>query len=141
MKKLFIAALAVILSSAAFAQAKAPLSFKAEKHNFGKIKQNVPVTYNFQFTNTSDGMVVIENASAECGCTTPDYPKSPIAKGATNKISVTYNAQAMGTFTKKVTVKLANVAEPIYLHIEGEVVEAKAAAIKSSPKAKSVKKG
>ena len=111
-----------------FAQAKAPIEFKKVKHNFGKVMQHGPVTYNFEFKNVSNGMVVIENASAECGCTTPEYPKSPIAKGASKNIKVTYNSEAMGSFTKKVTVKLANVAEPVFLYIEGEVVDVKATA-------------
>jgi hypothetical protein len=133
MRKLLFTLLAVIVAASAFAQS--PLKFTTAKHSFGKIKQHTPVTYLFTFTNTSDKPVVIESATAECGCTTPDYPKGVIAKGASNKISVTYNAEAMGAFTKKVTVKLANVAEPIILNIEGEVVDAKAASAKvSKPK-------
>lgn len=134
MKKLLFLLIATVSITAAFAQSE-PISFKAKKHNFGKIKQGVPVTYSFPFTNTSNGIVVIENATAECGCTTPEYPKTPIAKGATKDIKVTYNAEAMGAFTKKVTVKLARVTEPIYLQIEGEVVNAKTTAAK--PKKKS----
>lgn len=138
MKKILFLLLATFSVAIVFAQAKTPIEFKVSKHNFGKIKQHVPVTYSFDFKNTSDGIVVIENATAECGCTTPDYPKSPVAKGTSKSIKVTYNAEAMGTFTKKVTVKLANVAEPVYLVIEGEVIDAKASAKK--PAAKSTRK-
>ncbi|WP_207492726.1 DUF1573 domain-containing protein [Aridibaculum aurantiacum] len=138
MKKILSLLIALVAVSTVFAQG--PLEFKVAKHNFGKIKQGVPVTYNFQFTNNSNGVVVIENATAECGCTTPEYPKSPIAKGATKTIKVTYNAEAIGSFTKKVTVKVANVAEPIYLHIEGEVVDAKASAAKPAAKGKPASK-
>ncbi len=132
MKKLTFLLVTLLASITIFAQTKAPLEFKVEKHSFGKIKQHTPVTYNFAFKNVSDKIVVIENATAECGCTTPEYPKSPVAKGASNNVKVTYNAEAMGAFTKKVTVKLANVAEPVYLFIEGEVVEAKASGAKAS---------
>lgn len=128
MKKIVFLIIAVLGITTVFAQGKAPIEFKEVKHSFGKIKQNVPATYSFTFTNTSNTPVVIENASAECGCTSPDYPKGVIAKGASNKIKVTYNAAAMGSFTKKVTVKVAKVADPIILTIDGEVVEAKATA-------------
>ena len=114
--------------SVLFAQSKAPLEFKETKHSFGKIKQNVPATYVFTFKNTSATPVVIESAVAGCGCTTPDYPKGAIAKGASNSIKVTYNAAAMGAFTKQVTVRVAKVADPIVLTIDGEVVGADAAA-------------
>ncbi len=117
--------------------AQSPIEFKETKHSFGKIKQNVPATHSFTFKNTSGKVVVIESAVAGCGCTTPDYPKNAIAPGASEEIKVTYNAAAMGTFTKDVTVKLAKVAEPIVLKIDGEVVAADAA-VSSDKKSKSV---
>ena len=120
-----------------FAQ-KAPIQFTKTTHSFGKIKQNVPATYVFTFKNVSDKPVVIENAVAECGCTTPEYPKGGIAKGASNKIKVTYNAQTMGVFSKKVTVKLNNVPDPVILTIGGEVITSSTAA--STPKTGTKKK-
>lgn len=118
---------AVLGIAAVFAQSKAPLEFKETKHSFGKIKQNIPATYVFTFKNTSSAPIVIESATAQCGCTTPDYPKGVIPKGATKTIKVTYNAAAMGSFTKQVTVKVAKLADPIILTIDGEVVGADAA--------------
>lgn len=128
MKKVFFLMIAVLAITTVFAQSgKAPLEFKEVKHSFGKIKQNVPATYVFTFKNTSAAPVVIESATAQCGCTTPDYPKGVIPKGATKTIKVTYNAAAMGSFTKQVTVKVAKVADPIILTIDGEVVGAETA--------------
>ncbi len=124
MKKVLYLFLALFAATSAFAQTNAPLEFTDAKHSFGKIKQGVPVTYAFDFKNTSDKPIVIESATAECGCTTPEYPKNAIAKGGTGKIKVTYNAAAMGAFTKKVTVKVANETNPIILNIEGEVASA-----------------
>ena len=115
--------------------AQEPVKFTETKHNFGKLKQNVPATYVFKFTNTSGKTLVIESAVAGCGCTTPEYPKEPITKGKQGTIKVTYNAANMGAFTKDVTVKFVNVEKPIVLNITGEVVENKQADTK--PKAKS----
>jgi hypothetical protein len=104
-------------------EAKAvPLAFKESKHSFGKIKQGTPVTYAFTFKNATGAPVVIESATAQCGCTTPKYPTAPIAKGASEKIEVTYNAASVGSFTKQVTVRVAKNADPIMLTIEGEVL-------------------
>lgn len=127
MKKIIFLLVAVLGISIVFAQSKAPLEFKETKHSFGKIKQNVPATFVFTFKNTSSVPVVIESATASCGCTTPDYPKGAIPKGATKTIKVTYNAAAMGSFTKQVTVKVAKLPDPIILTIDGEVVGADAA--------------
>ena len=101
------------------------VKFATVTHSFGKIKQNKPATYEFSFTNTGTKPLVIETATAGCGCTTPVYTKLPIAKGKTEKIKVTYNAANMGTFNKDVTVKFANVAEPTILKIDGEVIALK----------------
>lgn len=128
MKKIIFLVVAVFGIATVFAQSKAPLEFKEIKHSFGKIKQNVPATFVFTFKNTSNAPVVIENAVAGCGCTTPEYPKGPVAKGATEKIKVTYNAATMGSFTKTVTVTVAKVKDPIVLTIDGEVVDAKTTA-------------
>ena len=125
MKKLSFLLVMLLSVAGAYAQTKA-LEFKESKHSFGKIKQHTPVTYVFSFKNVATKPMVIESAVAECGCTTPVYPKGVIAKGASNSIKVTYNAEAMGAFTKRVTVKVANVAEPIVLTIDGEVTDAAA---------------
>jgi hypothetical protein len=122
MKKIFIAFfIGICFITAANAQVK----FETVKHSFGKIKQNIPASYTFAFKNTGAKPAVVEIATAECGCTTPEYPKVPIAKNATGQIKVTYNAAAAGIFTKKVNVKFANTDEPVVLTIEGEVVAAK----------------
>lgn len=123
MKKLLLFA-CLLVSAASFAQTTpaAPIGFKAVKYSFGQVPQSVPVTTSFTFTNTSDKPVIIETATAECGCTTPEYPKTPILKGKTGEIKVTYNAAALGRFTKNVHVKVAGVQQPVQLTIDGEVV-------------------
>lgn len=124
MKNLLVLAF-VCFGIVAFGQTKDDVKFTTVKHTFGKIKQNVPATYTFTFKNTSTSKpLIVESATAQCGCTTPEYPKSPVGKGKTGTIKVTYNAAAMGAFTKTVTVKFANIAEPVTLTIDGEVVAA-----------------
>ncbi len=135
MKKITFLIVALLSVATVFAQ-KTPIEFKETKFSFGKIKQNVPASHVFTFKNVSAKPVVIESAVAGCGCTTPEYPQGAIAAGTTNKIKVTYNAAATGAFTKQVTVKLANVAEPIVLNIDGEVVGADAAASAAKPATK-----
>ena len=101
------------------------VAFNTTKHSFGKIKQHVPASFTFTFTNKSSKPVIIEFATAECGCTTPEYSKEAILKGKSSDIKVTYNAENPGTFSKKVNVKFVNVAQPVVLTIDGEVEVAK----------------
>jgi hypothetical protein len=98
------------------------LKFDKYSHNFGKVKHNQPVTVEFTFTNVSSKAVIIEDATAECGCTKPEFPPRPIAAGKTGTIKVTYDSKTMGVFNKKITVKLVNNDTPTILTISGEVV-------------------
>lgn len=100
------------------------IKFKEVSHDFGKIKQSVPVNYSFLFTNISDKPVVIESATASCGCTTPVKPQAPIAKGKEDKITAGFNAAAAGPFNKTIYVKVASVDQPLELKITGEVLNA-----------------
>lgn len=110
----------------AFAKPKVAESIKFDKESyaFGKVNQNSPATVEFTFTNTGKAPIIIESATAECGCTTPDYPKTPVMAGKKGKIIVTYDAKTLGSFTKRVTVKLVNVTETKVLTITGEVTAA-----------------
>jgi hypothetical protein len=99
------------------------IKFDITNHNFGKIKKGVPKTVSFNFTNLGAKPAVIEFANAECGCTSPEYSPSPILKGTKATIKVTYNAEAVGVFKKRVTVKFAGEKEVTQLVIEGEVIK------------------
>jgi len=127
MKKLFLALFIFGISSAVFAQSDAKkadevVKFKEMKHDFGKIKQGVPVTYDFVFTNVGETPVIIENASASCGCTTPTWPQQPIMKGKSDRIKAGFNAAAPGVFEKGIFVKVKGYDYPIEIKITGEVL-------------------
>lgn len=130
MKRFLLAVSALLLSATMFAQAPAAtgqkasdvLKFKELTHDFGKIKQGVPVTYDFLFTNIGTKPVVIESATATCGCTTPVKPEAPIAKGKQDKITAGFNAGTLGAFTKSITIKVAGIDAPMEIKIVGEVL-------------------
>ena len=138
-KLLFIASLLVggLAVNAQEQKAEDLIKVNTEKHNFGKIKQGVPVTTYFEITNTTDKPVVIENAWAGCGCTTPEVPKEPIAPNATVKMKVGYNAAALSHFEKDVYIKLAGIAQPKVVKITGDVLEAAAYEAQSKDSKKS----
>ncbi len=124
MKKLALLTTAFIFSLAAMAQTKADdvMKVNTQKHDFGKLKQNVPVVYYFELKNTSDKAIIVENSWASCGCTTPDKIVEPIQPGTTAKLKVQYSATSLGTFTKDVFIKLSGVEQPKTVQITGEVL-------------------
>lgn len=127
MKKLALTLFAVVIGTVLFAQSKKAedlVKFTELKYNFGKIKQGTPVTHDFEFTNISGKPIVIESATASCGCTTPAWPQQPIAQGKSNKIKAGFNAAAPGPFDKTVFVKIAGADQPLELRNTGEVLSA-----------------
>jgi len=121
MRKLFLLPVFLLaFATVGFGQ-KGIMKFKEETHNFGKIPQGKPVTNEFIFTNTGTDPIVVTNVSASCGCTTPEYTKSPVAPGKTGKITATFNAQASGPFNKSITVTSNAESPTITLYLKGEV--------------------
>ena len=128
MKTLKITLVALLISTASFAQmksnkkavatptatrtAEAPksvvesqLSFEKTIHDFGTLEQGKPETYRFEFTNTTKEPIIITNVQASCGCTATDYSKTPIKPGEKGFVDARYNAGGVGPFNKSITVK------------------------------------
>src|SRR6476469_1721223 len=68
------------------------MKFEKETHDFGKVKAGDKVTYEFKFTNTGKSPLIIKDAIATCGCTKPEWPKTPIKPGEDGAIKVTFNS-------------------------------------------------
>ncbi|MDR2938251.1 MAG: DUF1573 domain-containing protein [Prevotellaceae bacterium] len=137
MKKFSLSvALTVALAFVGFAQApaaegeaRAEIFFEKTVHDFGAIAQRSNGTYEFEFTNTGSAPLLLTNANSSCGCTVPNYPKTPIAPGEKGKITVKYDTNRMGGFHKSVTVTSnAKAAPSVVLYIKGSVNAAPAAA-------------
>lgn len=127
MKKLILSIVVSVIAFAGFAQTGAKkaedvVKFKEVRHNFGKIKQGVPVTHDFEFLNVGNEPIIIETATASCGCTTPTWPQQPVMKTKADKIKAGFNAAAPGAFEKTVFVKIKGIDVPYELKIAGEVL-------------------
>lgn len=110
MKKILLFTLSFLLFIGVQAQTESVaaaddvLSLKESEFDFGKIPQGKPVYHTFEITNTSDKPLKLDNVSASCGCTTPEWSRDEIAPGATAVIKVGYNAAAEGQFEKPITI-------------------------------------
>lgn len=122
-----MAALAVAPVGAKGKKGKAAMKVEQKIHDFGVIKEDAgSVTCEFPFVNAGEGNLIIYDATAECGCTRPDYQKNPVAPGKTGKIKVTYNPIGRpGAFEKTVTVKTNGQPSKIRLKIKGNVTPKK----------------
>ncbi|MES2732065.1 MAG: DUF1573 domain-containing protein [Bacteroidota bacterium] len=98
------------------------ITWKETTHLFGDIKQSVPATVEFEFTNVSKKPIVLTKVQGSCGCTATAYDKEPIQPGKSSKITATFNAANVGTFSKTVTVTTNADENTHTLTLQGTVV-------------------
>ncbi len=99
--------LALAVGSFALAQAQvagAKIEFEKLEHDYGTIDQGANGATEFRFTNTGTEPLIISNAKGSCGCTVPEWPKEPIAPGASASIKVKYDTKRVGPISKTVTI-------------------------------------
>ncbi len=102
------------------------LKFESTTKDFGDIKQNVPASFEFKFTNVSKTPQIISDVVKSCGCTQPEFSKEPILPGKSSIVKATYNAAALGNFNKTLTVR--TVDQEVYtLTVKGNVLAPPAA--------------
>ncbi|HEY0245831.1 MAG TPA: DUF1573 domain-containing protein [Mucilaginibacter sp.] len=104
--------------------ANAPvMKFEVESHDFGKIKQGDKTSYDFKFINTGKSPLIISNAVASCGCTTPEWPKTPLQPGQGGEIKVTFDsANKSGLQDKLITITANTNPAQNMVHLIGEVL-------------------
>lgn len=83
-------------------------TFETDNHEFGIIQQGEKVTYAFKFKNTGKAPLVISSASASCGCTVPEYTKTPVPPGEEGFINVTFDSAGKSGMTSKTVTLIAN---------------------------------
>lgn len=98
----------------------------ATTRDLGKLVKDQSIEVTFRFKNTGDKALIIENVSAQCGCTIPEKPEQPFAPGQEGIIKAKFNGSGQGTISKQIYVK-AN-TKPLTDHtltFTGEIQEKK----------------
>lgn len=84
------------------------MEFAKTEHDFGTINEGDVVEHKFAFTNTGKSPLVIVSAKGSCGCTVPEWPKDPIAPGATAEMLVKFNSNGKPNQQNKQVTITAN---------------------------------
>ena len=107
----------------ATASAQPRLVVEAEVMNIGEVLYQQPRRVVFNITNRGADPLQITSVRPSCGCTTVEWPRQAVAPGAMAEIAATYDAQMLGSFQKEIEVYSNASDEPIYLTLQGRVVE------------------
>ena len=82
-----------------------------------------PQSYSFEFVNSGTTDLLITRVMASCGCTTPEWTKSPVKPGEKGFVAATYDPRNRpNKFKKTVTVYTNGNPAVSVLVIEGDVV-------------------
>ena len=123
-KVLFLTMMLLCGITVTMAQKPAEIKFDKVTHNFGKFSEKNPVvSCVFSFTNVGESPLVVNQAVASCGCTVPEYTKTPVKPGESGEIKVTYNGTGKfpGHFKKSITVRTNGAVEMTRLYIDGDM--------------------
>lgn len=93
----------------------AVMIFPEYEHQFGKVAEGEKISYQFRFTNTGTGNLVISSVMTTCGCTATKYSRRPISPGGSGTIEVVFDTSGReGMQTKTITVN-SNASVPVIL--------------------------
>ena len=114
-------------SSSASTQAQTGLmpaiTFQQTDFDFGTVNEGDIVEHVFLFKNTGQGPLIIQNATATCGCTVPQWPRDPIPVGGDGEIKVKFDSKNRQNLqTKYVTITANTKPEQVRLKISGRVL-------------------
>jgi hypothetical protein len=84
------------------------LEFKTVDHDFGTIKEGDVVEYTYAFKNTGDAPLIIQGAQGSCGCTVPDWTKTPIPVGGTGYVKAKFDSNGKPNIQNKTVTVTAN---------------------------------
>ena len=117
--------LSILMLFAAFSLSAQPkIAFDKSQHDFGTVNEKEgEISHDFSFKNTGTSPLIIQNVSATCGCTTPEWSKQPVRPGETGFVKVSYNPKGRpGGIDKTITVQSNGSSAPVSLRITGEVI-------------------
>jgi hypothetical protein len=88
------------------AQSNQPkIEIPEQNFDFGKIKEGIYVSHEFEVKNVGTGDLVIEKVRASCGCTAATPDDNIVKPGESTKIKVTFNTtRRIGMQTKHVYI-------------------------------------
>ena len=96
--------------------------FAEMEYDFGTINEGQVVEHLFNFTNNGQAPLVISNITASCGCTSPDWTKTPVKPGETGFVKVVFNSAAKsGSQAPTVTIQANTNPTVTRLRMKGSV--------------------
>lgn len=136
MNKFFIVLL-LLVGSVASAQTLKLENIKDDALDYGTIEKSSDGVRKIEVKNTGKKPLIISNVTSSCGCTVPEWTKTPIKPRKKGFINVKYNTDNVGAINKTITINSNDAETPnkivkIKGTVEDKKVEVKAEPTKSN---------
>ncbi len=113
----------------------AKMEFEKIEYKFGKVDEGTMVKHTFKFKNTGNIPLIISEVAPQCGCTTTDFPKKPIAPNETGEITLELDTKNKKGEQDKNARVVANIeGGNLFLYLRGEVISNEAPGPYATPR-------
>lgn len=84
------------------------VEFNTTDHDFGTIDEGKKVTVTYTVKNVGQAPLIIQNAQPSCGCTDPDWTKTPIPVGGSGFVKASFDSKGKPGINNKTITVTAN---------------------------------
>ena len=115
-----------------------------DTYNFGELQRGPVAPHKFEFTNTGNQPLIVQDVTPSCGCTNVDWIKAPVLPGQKGWIALSLKTDEQhGVFNKEVYIR-SNAVTPhgekrFTIYIKGNAVDEIKEKAEAAPKNKSRK--
>ena len=111
MNKIFIVVL-LLVGSIVSAQTLKLVNIQDDALDYGTVTKSSDGVRKIEVKNTGKKPLIISNVTSSCGCTVPEWTKTPIKPRKKGFINVKYNTDIVGTISKTITINSNDTETP-----------------------------
>jgi hypothetical protein len=84
------------------------MQFSETDYDFGVIKEGDKVSHTYKVVNTGEVPLIIQDVKPTCGCTAPDWTRTPIPPGGEGFVKAEFDSQGKPNMQNKFVTVMAN---------------------------------
>ena len=89
----------------------------------GTIQKGSSFSKKIEFKNTGESPLIITKCEGSCICTAVEWPKHAIQPGKSEFLTITYNTELVGNFSKSISIYSNNRDGIIEISVHGVVTQ------------------